>query len=145
MAKMLWDTSLNTGISIIDEQHRGIVDYINKLDEAAQANDRDKVTQVLMGLINYTASHFAFEESLLEQNKYPLLDAHKAVHASFVKRIQKYFDAHKAGQNIAKTLSGELQIWLANHIKNEDGDYVKSVNIKTPSGSLLSRMVAKFF
>ena len=145
MAKMSWDDSLNTGITIIDHQHRGIVDYINQLHDAALSDDREKTTEVFQGLINYTTSHFAFEEELLEQNKYPLLGAHKRVHANFVNRIQKYYQAHQAGKNVAKALSGELQIWLTSHIKNEDGDYANNVQIKAPTGSLLSRMVARFF
>ncbi len=145
MAKMSWDDSLNTGITIIDHQHRGIVDYINQLHAAAVAEDREQITEVFQGLINYTTSHFAFEEELLEQNNYPLLGAHKKVHANFVNRIQKYYQAHQAGKNVAKALSGELQIWLTTHIKNEDGDYARNVQIRTPTGSLLSRMVSRFF
>ena len=142
---MVWDPLLDTGIDIIDEQHKGIVNYINQLHEASLTNDRDKVSLVLMGLINYTVSHFSFEENLLEQHGYELLDAHKQVHQSFIDQIKKYRAAHMAGKNIAKPLVGELQIWLANHIKNEDAHYAKKIRNKQFSTSVISKMVKKFF
>ena len=145
MAFMLWDGSLDTGIAIIDEQHKKIVDYINELHDAAMTNDRDKVSAVLAGLINYTISHFAFEEDMLEQHDYKLIKAHKAVHQAFINRINTHKADHEKGKNVAHALSGELQIWLTSHIKNEDADYVATLDIKPPSGGLLSKMMKKFF
>jgi len=142
---MSWDPSLDTGIRVIDEQHKGIVKFINQLHDAALTDDREKVTDVLNGLISYTVSHFAFEEELLEQHNYRLIDAHKRVHEAFIKRINKYVAEHEQGKNVARALSGELQIWLTNHIKNEDADYASSVDIKPPTGGLLSQMVSRFF
>lgn len=145
MTFMVWDPSLDTGIEVIDEQHKGIVKFINELHDAATTGDRDKVGEVLNGLINYTVSHFAFEEDMLEQHNYHLINAHKKVHEAFINRVNKYKEDHEKGKNIALALSGELQIWLSNHIKNEDADYVASVDIKPPSGGLLSKMLSKFF
>lgn len=145
MSFMVWDDSLNTGIDVIDDQHKGIVGFINDLHDAATTGDRDKVSTVLGGLINYTVSHFAFEEDMLEQHNYALIGAHKKVHEAFINRINKYKDDHDKGKNVALALSGELQIWLSSHIKNEDADYVNSVDIKPPSGGLLGKMMKKFF
>lgn len=145
MAFMEWDPSLDTGIEVIDEQHKGIVRFINDLHDAATTNDREKVSYVLDGLINYTVSHFAFEEDMLEQHNYPLIGAHKKVHHAFINRINKHKEDHEKGKNVALPLSGELQIWLTSHIKNEDADYVKSLDIKPPTGGLLSKMMGKFF
>lgn len=145
MTFMVWDPSLDTGISIIDEQHKGIVKFINELHDAATTGDRDQVSHVLDELINYTVSHFAFEEDMLEQHKYHLINAHKKVHETFINRINKHKQDHENGKNVALALSGELQIWLSSHIKNEDADYVSSLDIKPPSGGLLSKMLSKFF
>jgi hemerythrin len=145
MAFMVWDPSLDTGIDVIDEQHKRIVDFINELHESASTNNPEQVSHVLAELINYTVSHFAFEEELLEQHKYPLFIMHKKVHETFIQRINKHKQDHENGKNIARALSGELQIWLSNHIKNEDADYVSSLNIKPPSGGLLKKMLRKFF
>ncbi|MEW8014522.1 MAG: bacteriohemerythrin [Candidatus Sedimenticola endophacoides] len=77
MAHLEWSNSLDTGISVIDEQHKRIVDYINELHDAQQTLDKRRVGEVIDELVDYTVSHFAFEESLMEQAGYPFLEAHK--------------------------------------------------------------------
>ena len=59
-----WRPDLNTGIDVIDELHMRIVDYINQLEAAHEQQDRHRVGQVLDDCIDYTLSHFAFEERL---------------------------------------------------------------------------------
>ena len=61
-----WTNDLNTEIDVIDKQHRRIVDYINDLESAHGKQDRELVRQVLDDLVDYTMSHFAFEENLQE-------------------------------------------------------------------------------
>jgi len=61
-----WTEDLNTGIQVIDSQHHRIVQYINKLYDIQNTHDRKQVEQVLDELVDYTLSHFAFEESLME-------------------------------------------------------------------------------
>jgi hemerythrin len=41
-------------------------------------------------LADYTISHLAFEEALLEKVRYSHLKPHKGVHEMFVKRLEKY-------------------------------------------------------
>lgn len=141
---MEWNDSLNTGIDIIDKQHQRIVEYINKLHVASTSGDRDVVGEVLDGLINYTISHFAFEEDLQNQHGYPLAAPHKKVHDIFIDHVAAYQRRHENGEDIARKLSGELVIWLRNHIKSEDQDYVPYCNKPVEKG-LLGRMLGKYF
>lgn len=146
MSYWTWDPSLNVGIDVIDGQHRRIVDYINDLDKAHTAQDHEKVTQILMGLVDYTVTHFAFEEDLMRQAGYPLSDPHKKVHETFISHINQYKEQHEKGQDITRKLMSELQIWLTNHIKNEDRHYVPHVNkiLKNKKG-WLNRTLGRFF
>ena len=141
---MEWSDNLNIGIDTIDLQHRKIVDYINELHRAAQVDDHELVGKVLNGLIDYTSSHFGFEEEMLENSGYTELDEHKKLHQNFIERIKKHQANHEQGANVARALTGELQIWLIAHISKEDQLYVPS--LKTPpAGSILSKMMSKFF
>ena len=47
---LVWSPELDTGIDVIDQQHRRIVDYINALETANLARDREAVGQVLESL-----------------------------------------------------------------------------------------------
>jgi len=140
---MEWSDNLNTGIDTIDLQHRKIVDYINELHRAAQIADRELVGKVLHGLIDYTIAHFGFEEEMLANNHYADIEEHKRLHEKFITRIKMHLANHEKGANVARALTGELQIWLIAHISREDQRYVSSVT-ETSEGTVL-KMLKNFF
>lgn len=63
---MQWLSEYNTGIEVIDEQPKRIVENINVLETVLDNPhyERFHVYDVLNDIIDYTQSHFAFEESL---------------------------------------------------------------------------------
>lgn len=123
-----WSTELDTGIDIIDQQHKRIVDYINELEEAhTGGHDREAVGHVLDELVDYTLSHFAFEESLQEEAGYPFCKPHKRVHELFTRKVGEYQERFRLGDDVAEDTHKLLQSWLVNHIKRDDADYVSAV------------------
>ncbi|GAB4291665.1 MAG: bacteriohemerythrin [Thiohalomonadaceae bacterium] len=127
MYYFVWDSSLETGIDIIDSQHKRIVDYINQLHDAIADKSNEDVEQVLNQLIDYTVTHFTFEESLQEKAGYGHVEAHRKVHEAFTARIKEYKTRFEKGEDISKKLLSDLRIWLTNHIKQEDRDYSATV------------------
>lgn len=128
MGKLEWSADLDTGIEVIDKQHRRIVDYINELHDArTSGHKQEDVGKVIDELVDYTLSHFAFEESLQEEANYPFLKAHKKVHDLFVKRVGEYQERFKLGEDVSEELNNLLVTWLFNHIKRDDADYVTAV------------------
>jgi len=127
MSYWSWDSSLSVGIDVIDGQHRRIVDYLNDLDEAHRNQDRDKVSEVLHALVDYTITHLAFEEQLMEKAGYPLTEPHQRVHQAFVERINRYREQHQAGKEVTRKLMSDLKLWLGNHIRNDDKHYAPYV------------------
>ena len=126
--ELVWTPDLDTGIGVIDKQHRRIVDYINQLHDARTSGHKhEDIGLVLDELVDYTLSHFAFEESMQEEAKYPFLKAHKKVHDLFVKRVGEYQERFKLGEDVSEELNNLLVTWLFNHIKRDDADYVASV------------------
>ena len=137
---MKWSADLDTEIQVIDNQHRRIVDYINELHDAIQSNDRDEVTTVLEQLVEYTMSHFAFEEDLIEEAGYPFLHAHQKVHRLFEKKVGDFMQRHELGEDVSRQLLTLLRTWLVNHIKRDDGDYAEAVKVfMETSGSMKTR------
>jgi hemerythrin len=127
MAYLHWSSDLDTGIDVIDKQHQRIVDYLNELNEANESGDQTATNHVLGELVDYTLTHFAFEEELQERANYPFLKAHKRVHEIFTKRVAEFQRRASAGENVAPELLSMLKIWLVNHIKGDDADYAESV------------------
>lgn len=133
MARLEWTRDLESGISIIDEQHKRIVEFINELDDACLTGSIAKTSHVMEGLLNYTITHFEFEEALLEKAGYQFLKAHKRIHEIFMKKVAAIRDRAHQGENVAPELLRLLKLWLTSHIKGEDRDYVESVKPLTES------------
>lgn len=146
-----WTEDLETGIDIIDEQHKRIVLYINSLYDASRTGNAKVVGEVIDELVDYTISHFAFEESLMEKANYPFLEPHKKVHELFVKKVNQFVERFSKGEDVSGELLRMLQRWLLNHIKHEDADYSTAVKRsmelmkKEESGGWLSGALKKFF
>lgn len=146
MSYWSWDPSLSVGIDVIDAQHRRIVDYINDLYAAHLEEDKDKISEVLAGLVDYTMTHFTFEEDLMERSGYPFAESHKKVHNSFVVQINKFVEQHESGKDITRKLLSTLQVWLTNHIKRDDEDYSASVKkMLNKNKGWISRTVGRLF
>ncbi|WP_343598167.1 bacteriohemerythrin [Acinetobacter sp.] len=125
--KMNWRSEYNTGIEVIDDQHKRILDYINEIEDVRSTHDQVKIKEVLDNIIDYTQSHFTFEESLQEEAEYKYRVPHKRVHDLFIKKIENYRDRFLMGQAIEEELHQILTKWLINHIQHDDADYVGAV------------------
>ena len=125
-----WRPTLETGIDVIDQQNKRIVDYINALRIAQGKGDRGAVAKTIDDVIDYTQSHFGFEEALMEDAGYPLLNAHKRVHELFIRRVAVLHQRFKSGEDIAQDLHNVLARWLITHIQTEDRHYVGAVKEK---------------
>lgn len=147
-----WSSDLDTGIAVIDQQHRRLLDYINLLNSQQVVRDPRMVGRVLQDVVDYTVSHFGFEESLLEEANYPFLKAHKRVHELFVRRIEDFQKRYAQGENVREEVYHLLSSWLVNHIKHDDADYVGSIKTEidtiteeTTQNSWMSRTLGRFF
>lgn len=150
--KLQWSSEYELGIQVIDNQHERIVDYINDVDELQSRNaDRDQLEQVLYCLVDYTQSHFAFEEALLEQVGYSALTEHQATHQAFISQIALMHNDFKNGQDVADQLAEVLLKWLLEHIRSDDRSYsatVKEALLKQDAQkhtSWVKRAVNKYF
>lgn len=136
MNNLVWTEDLNTGIDVIDGQHRRIADSINRLNLVLNsrtdnpARRQQIVRDVIEEVLDYTLSHFTFEETLMEDAGYPFTCAHKRLHEVFREQVAAIKKRHQAGENLTRELHGLLSRWLFSHIRNEDAAYVPVVAAK---------------
>ena len=152
MAHLQWTKDLNTGIDVIDTQHKQIVDYINQLYDARVRQDNDAVGDVIDATIDYTLSHFGFEETLMEEAGYQFVGPHKKVHELFTKRVADMQMRFKAGEDISEEMHKLLARWLFSHIRGDDAAYVTDVRARMQSivqdkndGGWLAHSIGRFF
>jgi len=127
MAILQWVPELDTGIAEIDAQHRRIVDYINRLYELRDTPNRAALGDVIAEMVDYTVSHFAFEEGVMESAGYMFSGPHKRVHELFTRKVGEFQARFNAGEDVTAELHGMLSRWLFNHIRSEDHGYVDAV------------------
>ena len=151
MAYIEWTDEFSTGIDVIDAQHKRIIRYINQLTDAQTLNDPQLTSEVLINLIDYTFSHFAFEETLMDEAGYIGANIHKQTHEGFREKIKSYQKKHNDGRDVNDDLTKLLHIWLMDHIASDDNSYapvvkqkIQGINTVEKQGWLKS-MTNRFF
>lgn len=147
MQQFQWLPEFETGIEVVDAQHMRIFEYLLEVDRAIRLEETDSIQHVVRSLIDYSISHNAFEETLMEQAEYPILAAHAKVHEAFRNRALAYEKRIEQGEDcikVAKEVRSDIGLWLTNHIQRDDKDYVPYVR-KSMEGGFVSRMMKRFF
>ena len=112
-------------IDEIDAEHRRLFQMIN--ESIALANETEDVSPIannlLAGLKDYAATHFAHEEAYMETIHDPELPLQRIEHAAFAKKMNEFVldttsteSAHASLQELLNFLAH----WLFNHILSSD-------------------------
>ena len=127
-----WSPSLSVGLVCIDDQHKVLVDLINELYQKMNGNAAQAaIGSVLTKLIDYTETHFKFEEDLFAKHGYEHIDAHMEIHRKLVAQLLDFQKEFKTGKaDISLELMEFLKDWLINHIKKTDTKYVPFLRSK---------------
>ncbi|MFA6972550.1 MAG: bacteriohemerythrin [Gallionella sp.] len=120
-----WNSNFGTGIAVIDEQHRKLVDLLNNLARnLAFGVDTLELNRVFDELTDYAVYHFKTEEAIWR--KYLPADemsaAHEQVHQDFVTEVLKLKgeQAVLPGAEVVDQIVSFLTHWLAFHILDSD-------------------------
>ncbi|MBT8440093.1 MAG: bacteriohemerythrin [Gammaproteobacteria bacterium] len=147
MQRVEWTEEYELGIDVIDGQHKSIVDYINKLADAGPDITSEQLAEVVDSLLDYTYSHFAFEEALMEEAGYENLIAHQKTHEAFTDRVKELHGRFCEGESVNEEMGELLKNWLLNHIKEDDRSYASLVkkNLSENGGHALTSVIRRFF
>jgi len=135
MPKLVWDDSYSTKIKLFDEQHEVIFTYINDLRDAMMGKKSEEiVNRTLMGLLEYSVTHFIDEEIILLKNDYPDFQNHQSSHEKFTEEVRRLFVEYKAGKANSRIMAAEITAvvteWLQVHILKEDMEYAEFLKAK---------------
>ena len=123
MALMDWNDRLSVGVEMIDTDHKHLVSLVNELHDAVRAaRGKEVLGHVLDGLITYTRTHFAREESEMAKFKYPQAADHIKEHTALAKQVLDVQAKYKAGNTavLSKEVMAFLRDWLLKHIQASD-------------------------
>jgi hemerythrin len=124
-----WTDEYSVGIEEIDNQHKTLFDLINRLYFAAlNREDATETVEILDTLLDYTRTHFALEEKLLESAGYADLAEHAQEHRRFIEKlnsvVQKFMIEEKT---VTFELINFLKHWLKEHILETDTAYASAL------------------
>lgn len=122
-----WDPALETGVEMIDDQHRQLFALANALQTAVddETSDDDTVADALYGLTDYVTEHFGDEERLMEDLGYPGLGPHRSLHDHLTGDVMRNMATYFNGEAIAAAQIAPLFAeWLRTHIAKEDMAFV---------------------
>ncbi|MDQ2105534.1 bacteriohemerythrin [Azospirillum isscasi] len=122
MDSIQWSRWMSVGIEELDEDHRVLVDIVNKLGAVESRGSPDIIEAILDELIHYTKDHFAREEAHMAEANYPTFTAHKALHDALTRNVESYRERFHAQRD---TITGDEVFefcadWLGKHILKED-------------------------
>lgn len=127
MEKLTFTDNMKTGIEVIDNQHKTLIEKINLfLDHITKSNTKT-LTSELEDMFNfmaeYSKNHFSEEERILEQNSCPTLEPHKMQHQFFLMEATKLkFDlkTHGITPEMVEKTHKLLVEWVRSHILDVD-------------------------
>ncbi len=87
MDKIVWDESFSVGLKDMDEQHKQIINIVNKLTEIKEMHvNSEIISATLSKMREYADNHFKKEETYLLESDYPFYSMHKIQHRGFRKK-----------------------------------------------------------
>lgn len=124
-----WKNSWNSGNPVIDAQHRELIEMGNRLTLlTVSASDPLQVSEQIDHLIAHVAKHFADEENILEEVRFPDLEKHRAIHKGLLRGAARAVDdlrSKKTQTPIA--LSFLVTDLVVEHMEKEDSKFFSFV------------------
>ncbi len=133
MPLLVWNENLVIEIPSMDSQHQQWIGLMNDLHEAVQKGE-DLVYPILIGMIEYTNTHFKDEEELLYELDYPDYAHHKQLHDAFIGQLEELQNElpenRQADWLSTMKVIRLLSDWFSHHIKSEDRKYASFLKEK---------------
>jgi hemerythrin len=118
-----WDPTLEIGHAEIDGQHREIFRRHEALVSAMASDGVADLGALFEFLGRYAVAHFAAEERVMAETRYPGANVHAAAHARFVREYAELVELWRVNGNThgvavkTKTWIGD---WLRTHLSEVD-------------------------
>ena len=118
-----WNRNFETGIDDIDQQHKVLVNILNRLAWHF-ASDTSELTpdQILDELLSYAAFHFEYEEAIWNQTfgEAAMARNHHDAHQMFFSQVEELRNSREPQEEVLTRLFDFLTRWLAFHILESD-------------------------
>jgi hemerythrin len=112
------DDRIALGVPAMDRSHREMADLVNRMADCSNAS----FVYLYPDLVTHTHSHFATEEVLMRETRFPATAEHRSEHARVLGELEA-FRQRLAGGRIAMArayVAEQLPAWFAVHLATMD-------------------------
>ena len=128
--KFDWASSMETGYSDIDTQHKQLFKIGRDLEQLIRIQCIGVTDKQLLDIVcelrDYTGYHFYEEERMMQEMNYPRMNTHQKFHKKCSDYIMK-LDLPKIKEEPMeqlKLIKDEVQSWIMTHVLSEDKDMI---------------------
>ena len=130
MTLMAWNDNFSVDVKEIDNQHKHLIGLINEVYKGMMSDHgKTQTGNALERLVDYTRSHFGYEEKLFKKHGYPETKEHLEKHKKLVDQVVDFQREFLEGESsVDNDLLIFLKDWLTQHILGTDKKYSKFLN-----------------
>ncbi len=120
-----WRESYETGVEVMDNEHRELIEIINLLYQMQRdKKSYDELQDIYQRLLDYTQNHFQHEEKLMAESEYSGLKKQQQNHEEFVAKLKDMKeDLLSVKETAAPVVYKFLREWWLEHIVGMDKEY----------------------
>ena len=125
--KIEWSDTLSMGDAGIDKDHKAFIALVNELNSAIiRRHSKADVETILKRIVDHSVQHFANEEKLFVQMRYPKTQEHMEQHAKLIITLKKIMaKIHNTDFGREWTEMGlSIKHALIDHILIDDTQYI---------------------
>ena len=134
MAELGWSQTYAVGVAALDDEHRELFDAVQAFELAMMRNtEAEEIRALLRNLTAATVEHFAHEEAMMRDTKYPGLTLHTVNHRHLMEKLDAFVVRFsRDGAAINQHALSFLRDWLVHHIESDDRRLGEWLNDRQP-------------
>ncbi len=124
--RLEWTEELSVHIPEIDAEHQRFIGLVNDLNEAIVARmDVEVIKRCMQAILDDAAAHFAHEEALFKEWRYPAAEEHAQRHVQITDALHEIMLRFQHGGTEYEWVWAGLEVKqaLVAHMVNEDMKY----------------------
>lgn len=144
-AIVIWTEKYATGVEVVDDQHKELVNLTNQLYQACLAGNESADTvfkRAMHRMVEYVRFHFGFEQNLLERANFPMFREHKQEHDKLIRQILDAVKNYEEGKKfVPNQFVRTLKDWVFSHIAVSDKVYAAYIATQRKMGLLSDQQI----
>ena len=119
--KIDWDTDLETGLSVLDQDHRMTIAIFNEISDCyAAGGDQMLLERAIANFKFQFTLHLLREENMMTTLGYPDFQSHAREHQTMVDLLERFSRAGRDADDSCQKIAFLVLQWISSHLNGAD-------------------------